>query len=135
MKLRCIKDINLASYKTGILKYKKGEKYILDNDKLFNDEEFAFVYPKCEMMEEHFEEIQTEQTGDEFVIKNEKVKHPSHYNQGEFEVIDVINDWNLNFNLGNVIKYIARADYKGDRKENLQKALFYLKYELGDLDE
>lgn len=58
------------------------------------------------------------------------VEHPSHYNQGKYEVIDVINDWKLNFNLGNVVKYIARAEYKNNAIEDLEKALFYLKYEI-----
>lgn len=58
------------------------------------------------------------------------VEHPSHYNQGKYEVIDVINDWKLNFNLGNAIKYIARADYKNNAIEDLEKAIFYLNYEI-----
>ena len=60
----------------------------------------------------------------------EKVKHPQHYNQGKYEPIDVIKDWNLNFNLGNAIKYIARAEHKGNFKEDLEKAIFYLKHEI-----
>ena len=62
--------------------------------------------------------------------ENDKVVHPSHYNQGKYEVIDVINDWRLNFNLGNVIKYVARADYKNNAIEDLEKAMFYLQYEI-----
>ena len=58
------------------------------------------------------------------------VEHPNHYNQGLYEVIDVINDWKLNFNLGNAIKYIARADYKNNAIEDLKKAVFYLNYEI-----
>lgn len=61
---------------------------------------------------------------------NNNVEHPTHYNQGLYEVIDVINDWKLNFNLGNAIKYIARADYKNNAIEDLEKAIFYLKYEI-----
>jgi hypothetical protein len=61
---------------------------------------------------------------------NNNVEHPSHYNQGRYEVIDVINDWKLNFNLGNAIKYIARADYKNNAIEDLEKAMFYLRYEI-----
>ena len=34
-----------------------------------------------------------------------RVDHPNHYNMGKYEVIDVIEDHDLNFNLGNVIKY------------------------------
>ena len=59
------------------------------------------------------------------------VNHPKHYNMGKYEVIDVIEDFGLNFNLGNVIKYIARAEHKGNRQQDLEKALFYLERELG----
>ena len=62
---------------------------------------------------------------------NSLVIHPIHYNIGQYEVIDVIEDWNLNFNLGNVVKYIARAGHKDDRQQDLEKALFYLKREIG----
>ena len=59
-----------------------------------------------------------------------KINHPSHYNQGKFEVIDVIQDWGLNFTLGNVVKYIARAAHKGEEIQDLQKARWYLNYEI-----
>lgn len=58
------------------------------------------------------------------------VNHPGHYNQGKFEVIDVIEDWKLGFNLGNVVKYIARADHKGATVQDLKKALWYLEREI-----
>lgn len=60
----------------------------------------------------------------------ESVDHPQHYNAGRFEAIDVIEDWKLGFNLGNAIKYIARADHKGNRREDLEKALWYLEREI-----
>lgn len=60
----------------------------------------------------------------------DNVNHPTHYNKGKYEVIDIINDWNLNFNLGNAIKYIARCDYKSNAIEDLKKAMFYLEYEI-----
>lgn len=59
-----------------------------------------------------------------------KVNHPAHYNTGNIEVIDAIEDWNLGFNLGNVIKYVARADHKGNPTEDLRKALWYLSREI-----
>lgn len=65
----------------------------------------------------------------------EMVEHPSHYNAGEYEPIDVINDWKLNFNLGNTIKYIARHEHKGKPLEDLKKAMFYLKYEVERLED
>lgn len=57
------------------------------------------------------------------------MKHEAHYNKGQFEVIDVIEDWDLNFNLGNAVKYIARCNHKGTKKEDLQKAINYLRRE------
>jgi hypothetical protein len=62
--------------------------------------------------------------------KQERVNHPAHYNAGKIEVIDAIEDWKLGFHLGNAVKYIARADHKGQRQEDLQKALWYLKREI-----
>jgi hypothetical protein len=59
------------------------------------------------------------------------VNHPPHYKVGGIETIDFIEAKKLNYNLGNVIKYITRADYKGSRNEDLKKALWYLNRELG----
>ena len=58
----------------------------------------------------------------------ERVVHPSHYNTGKIEVIEAINDWGLDFNLGNVVKYIARSGHKDgeDPLEALKKAQYYL---------
>jgi hypothetical protein len=58
------------------------------------------------------------------------VAHPTHYNAGTIEVIAVIEDWNLNFNEGNVVKYVARARLKGERLEDLQKARQYIDFEI-----
>lgn len=62
----------------------------------------------------------------------EKVDHPSHYNAGRIEVIDFIEDQNLNFHLGNAVKYISRAGKKDPAKfrEDLEKAIWYLNREL-----
>ncbi len=58
----------------------------------------------------------------------DNVNHPSHYTTGKIEVIDFIEAWNLNFNLGNVIKYVCRAGKKNHQSEieDLKKAIFYL---------
>lgn len=61
---------------------------------------------------------------------NYKINHPDHYNTGRFEVIDVIDDWKLNFELGNVIKYVARAGHKENTIEDLKKAMWYLDREI-----
>ena len=55
-----------------------------------------------------------------------KVNHPKHYNKGRFETIEIIEDWGLDFHLGNVIKYIARSPHKDNAIEDLKKARWNL---------
>jgi hypothetical protein len=62
------------------------------------------------------------------------VEHPSHYNTGKVEVIDFIEDQDLNFHLGNVVKYVCRAKHKGKELEDLKKAQFYLAREIENLE-
>jgi hypothetical protein len=57
---------------------------------------------------------------------DDAVNHPKHYTLGGVEVIDAIEAWQLGFHLGNCIKYIARADHKGTRLQDLKKAKWYL---------
>jgi len=60
--------------------------------------------------------------------KNDNVNHPSHYNQGGIEAVDVINAYKLGFYEGNVVTYILRAKFKGRELEDLKKAKWYLDY-------
>jgi len=57
-----------------------------------------------------------------------RVNHPTHYNQGSYEVIDVICDWGLDFVEGNIVKYVARSKHKENQIEDLEKAKWYLDY-------
>lgn len=61
---------------------------------------------------------------------NDAVHSPKHYTSGKYEVIDVIEDWDLNFRLANAIKYIARHKHKGKPLEDLKKAAWYLQREI-----
>ena len=69
---------------------------------------------------------------------SDMINHPQHYTLGKIEVIDFIEDKGLNFNLGNVVKYVARAGHKKssgksmDAKalEDLKKAQWYLNREI-----
>lgn len=56
--------------------------------------------------------------------------HPQHYAQFKNEPIDIIEEWGLNFNLGNALKYIARAGHKDDMVQDLEKAVYYINYEI-----
>ena len=58
------------------------------------------------------------------------VNNPPHYKSGGIETIDFIEAKELNYRLGNVVKYVTRADHKGDRMEDLKKALWYLQREI-----
>ena len=62
----------------------------------------------------------------EIPTKEDVINHPSHYTRGNIEAIDFIEDQQLPYHLGNVIKYIARAGHKGDKLEDLKKARWYL---------
>jgi hypothetical protein len=63
----------------------------------------------------------------------DNVNHPAHYKVGGIETIDFIEAKQLSYHLGNVVKYIARADSKGNRKEDLLKAQWYLNREIAKL--
>ena len=62
------------------------------------------------------------------------VNHPSHYtaHPSGIECIQVVE--HMNFNLGNAVKYIWRADLKSDAVEDLRKAEFYIKREIARLN-
>ena len=62
--------------------------------------------------------------------KKENVNHPKHYTVKGIEPIEYIESHDFNFNLGNVIKYVSRADYKGSEIEDLKKAKWYLGKEI-----
>jgi len=60
------------------------------------------------------------------LIDPKGIDHPSHYNQGKFEVIDVIEDWKLGFNIGNAVKYLGRGEHKADAIKDYEKAIWYI---------
>ena len=72
--------------------------------------------------------------------ENDPVNHPSHYTKGKIEVADFIADQKLNFDRGNAVKYVCRADSKDPEKEiqDLEKAIWYINHEIkmlkGDAD-
>ena len=68
----------------------------------------------------------------------DKINHPKHYGgkDNPYETIKVIEAWGLdkNFNLGNAVKYISRADKKESNVEDLKKARWYLDREIQKLE-
>lgn len=68
--------------------------------------------------------------GGEVISPPDLVNHPPHYKSGGVETIDFIEAKDLNYRLGNVIKYVSRAGKKGDPLQDLEKAAWYLQREI-----
>lgn len=62
--------------------------------------------------------------------KPDMVNDPPHYEVGGIKTIDFIESKKLNYRLGNVIKYVTRAQFKGDMLQDLEKAQWYLNREI-----
>ena len=65
-------------------------------------------------------------------MREEEINHPDYYRSGGIEAIDFIDAHRLNFNLGNVIKYVTRAGHKEGEETltALSKARWYLEHEI-----
>lgn len=65
-----------------------------------------------------------------------QIEHPDYYSTGGMEAIDFIDAHGLNFNLGNVIKYVTRAGLKDgeDAITALRKAQWYIGHEIERLE-
>jgi hypothetical protein len=59
-------------------------------------------------------------------MAHDAINHPAHYTFSAIEVIDAIEAWALSYHLGNAVKYIARAEHKGQYLQDLQKARWYI---------
>lgn len=68
---------------------------------------------------------------------SDAVNHPSHYTDGNIEVIEYIEDKKLDYCLGNAVKYISRAGKKDPAKEieDLQKADWYINRRIRELEQ
>lgn len=87
-----------------------------------------------EIKEWDSEDVFVEWEKEQYMTQTDSINSPKHYTTGKYEVIDVIEDWDLNFRLANTIKYVARHKHKGKPLEDLKKALWYLQREI-DLHE
>jgi hypothetical protein len=70
-------------------------------------------------------------------MSHDPINSPSHYTEGrKYETIDVIEDWQLSYRLGNCVKYVSRAGRKDPAKtiEDLKKARWYLDREIATLE-
>lgn len=62
------------------------------------------------------------------------VNHPPHYKIGGIETIDFIEAKDLNYRLGNVVKYVTRSGHKQSALIDLKKARWYLDREIATLE-
>lgn len=64
---------------------------------------------------------------------DDMVNSPPHYTTGGIETIDFIEAKELDYHLGNVVKYITRSGHKGDKLKDLEKAQWYLNRAIDNL--
>lgn len=76
----------------------------------------------------YFKKEKSELKEAENIQEKDIINHPEHYTKGGIEVRDFIDSWKLDFNSGNVIKYVVRAPYKGTELQDLKKAQNYLNH-------
>ena len=89
---------------------------------------FTHVWVNPNKMGEHAQAELSRRLG-----ADDPVNHPAHYKVGGIETIDFIEAKKLNYNMGNAVKYIARADHKSNRKQDLEKAVWYLNREISGM--
>lgn len=69
----------------------------------------------------------------DFTTSLDKQVGGNHYKGSKVQPIEVIRDWDLGFECGNAVKYIARHLKKGEPKKDIQKAIHYLEMYLENL--
>lgn len=97
-----------------------------------NSSEWIKVRPNEEfLLDEKYNEINKQSNDVQQRKRNDTVNHPSHYNYGDIEVIDFIEQVtkhynpNVAYHIGNAIKYLARSPHKNG-KEDVEKAKWYI---------
>jgi hypothetical protein len=94
---------------------------------------YAYTWVRDELVASG--EVPVDSHEDPRVPQFDNVNHPAHYRAGGIETIDFIEAKDLNYRLGNAVKYITRAKHKGNELEDLKKAQWYLNREINKLEE
>jgi len=126
-----------------MFKEKDYVKFTLNGKSIFgivieSDGDYLKVSDGNEVYEVDCSKIKIEKVSFSTPNKKEMVNHPDHYHPGTYEAINVIEAWDLNFNLGSAIKYISRCGLKPDAElskkektlEDLRKAAWYVNREI-----
>lgn len=99
------------------------------------DERFRHLGKVTNQFGIHMGKVITDKSPNRIVNQCDDINHPSHYTQGDIEVIDYIEDKKLGYRLGNVVKYVSRAGHKDDAIKDLKKARWYLNREIAKREE
>ena len=118
VRIKCIKDLVMDA---GYTAFTKGKIYELNVNETINDNGAPHIV-KDPNDESFFSEY--------FVVLGNKSTQPHYSNGRDYDIIDVCKDYSLNFNRGNIVKYVARAGKKDDELKDLLKAMDYLKREI-----
>ncbi len=106
--------------------------------KINNARLFTTTCTNCDKTIYVLEEIECDDENDKYAKLDEPdmINHPPHYNTGQIEPLDVMEDWDFaeGHYAGCVIKYISRYKHKGKPVEDLKKAEFYLKRLIGIIE-
>lgn len=94
------------------------------------DERFRHLGKVTNQFGIHMGKVIADKSPNRIVNQCDDINHPSHYTQGDIEVIDYIEDKKLGYRLGNVVKYVSRAGHKDDAIKDLKKARWYLNREI-----
>ena len=133
----CDDDYNEYNYYSGDYDYDDYDEDNYDDTplgKLIKEWEDLSDFVKEDIMADIVSANVDFEDEDEEVSDKEMVNHPPHYNQGKFETIDIIEDIVAGYDdpveaylVGTTLKYLARAPFKNAKKQDLEKAEFYLK--------
>jgi hypothetical protein len=98
--------------------------------KLKPTKEYSYAWVDTNQLDESAKDALASQLVTMEEPQPDPVNHPYHYKVGGIETIDFIEAKELNYNMGNAVKYISRADHKGSKEQDLAKAIWYLKREI-----
>lgn len=130
--LESLKELNSCYDELGVIAYYRVRDYWFDKNgkRMFENTiiqhlNIGIVLPSNDTID--FKEIQ---------LNSEMVDHPDHYGGKDniYEAIKVIEAWELDFHLGNVVKYISRAGKKDDELQELKKSRWYLDRKIQNLE-
>lgn len=86
------------------------------------------VHGEASRRKDMMEKLKDQQLKETYM--NDPVNHPAHYNEHPSKIECITITEHMGFNLGNAVKYIWRADLKGQSIQDLQKAVWYINREI-----